>query len=110
MSIDDNLLKSIQLHAVANCGYLNYLPMFKVSNDSVPKIDGYDDIIPVEGSTVTFTHPSGLVLRGPNTATCIENEEWEPDQDISLVWANRLLLTLNSLITLAFSAQLSVYQ
>ena len=33
----------------------------------------------LEGSTVNFTCPPGLVLIGPNLATCMENGEWEPD-------------------------------
>ena len=33
----------------------------------------------VEGGNVTFTCPSGLVLTGPNTSTCMGNGEWEPD-------------------------------
>ena len=32
-----------------------------------------------EGSIFNFTCPPGLVLTGPNTTTCMENGEWEPD-------------------------------
>ena len=66
---------------IAKCGLPNLLPMCPVSycNDSVQNIEGYDDIIPVEGSTITFSCPLGLVLSGSNSATCTENGEWEPD-------------------------------
>ena len=33
----------------------------------------------VEGTSVTFSCPPGLVLTGPNTSTCMRNGEWEPD-------------------------------
>ena len=48
-------------------------------NDSIPNIEGYDDTIPVEGTTISFSCPPGLVLIGPNSATCTEDGEWEPD-------------------------------
>ena len=35
--------------------------------------------IPVEGTTVWFSCPPGLVVNGPDSATCMENGEWEPD-------------------------------
>ena len=65
--------------STANCGVPELLST--VSNDSVPNIVGYDNhnIIPVEGSIVTFSCPPGLVLNGSNSATCTENGEWEPD-------------------------------
>ena len=66
---------------VANCGHPEML--FTVRNDSdlVPKVAfvGTDDLIPVEGTTVTFSCPSGFELIGPHTATCRENGIWEPD-------------------------------
>ena len=40
---------------------------------------GYDDVLPVEGTTIKFSCPPGLVITGPNSATCTENGEWEPD-------------------------------
>ena len=33
----------------------------------------------VEGSNVTFSCPSGLILTGPSVATCMRNGKWEPD-------------------------------
>ena len=33
----------------------------------------------VEGHNVMFSCPSGLMLTGPNTSTCMGNGEWEPD-------------------------------
>ena len=53
--------------------------LFTLSNYSLPSVVGYDDIVPVEGSTVSFTCPPGLALTGPNSATCTGNGEWEPD-------------------------------
>ena len=34
--------------------------------------------MPPEGSNSAILDP-GLVLIGPNSATCMENGEWEPD-------------------------------
>ena len=48
-------------------------------NDSALKIEGCDDLIPVEGSTIRFSCPPGLELTGPDSATCTEYGEWEPD-------------------------------
>ena len=33
----------------------------------------------VEGESITFTCFPSLVLNGPNSSTCMENGEWEPD-------------------------------
>ena len=33
----------------------------------------------LKGSTLSYSCSPGLVLVGPNTATCMENGEWEPD-------------------------------
>ena len=33
----------------------------------------------IEGTIATFSCPAELVLTGPNTTTCMENGEWEPD-------------------------------
>ena len=47
--------------------------------DSQVKIMGYNNPA-VEGTNVTLSCPSGLVLTGPNDiATCMENGKWEPD-------------------------------
>ena len=60
---------------VANCGH----PELKASNDShVPNIVDYEDL-PIEGETVRFDCLPGSMLTGPNSATCSENGEWEPD-------------------------------
>ena len=50
-------------------------PMALVNNI---RIVGYNDQV-LEGDHITFTCPSGLVLNGSNTSTCIGNGEWEPD-------------------------------
>ena len=66
---------------IANCGHPEML--FSLRNDCelwpVPKVVGTDDLIPVEGTTVTFSCPSGFKLIGPHTSTCRENGIWEPD-------------------------------
>ena len=41
-------------------------------------VEGYEDQS-LEGENIMFSCPSGLVMIGPNTATCIGNGEWEPD-------------------------------
>ena len=40
---------------------------------------GYSSIVPVDGSTVTFSCPPGFVLIGSSSAACTGNGEWEPD-------------------------------
>ena len=62
---------------IANCGHPELL-LTTISKNSTPKIEAYNDL-PVEGSTVRFSCPPGLVLIGPNLATCTVNGEWEPD-------------------------------
>ena len=39
---------------------------------------GYEDPA-LEGQNITFTCASNQILIGPNTSTCMENGEWEPD-------------------------------
>ena len=48
--------------------------------DSLVRVaaDIESDIV-LGGANITFTCPAGLVLTGPNTSTCMENGEWEPD-------------------------------
>ena len=60
---------------LANCGQLSILS----GNDSVPRVEALDGILPVEGTTFTFSCPPGLALIGPNSTTCTGNGEWEPD-------------------------------
>ena len=36
----------------------------------------------LEGGTLTFSCPPGKTLIGPNTTTCMENGEWEPNMGI----------------------------
>ena len=38
---------------------------------------GYTDTV-VEGTTVTFQCPVGLVLERHSSSTCMENGKWEP--------------------------------
>jgi hypothetical protein len=53
--------------------------LLQLNNESALIIEGYDDLIPVEGSTIRFSCPSGLELTAPNSTTCTEYGEWEPD-------------------------------
>lgn len=62
---------------IANCGHPELLPT--CSADSVPQAVGYGDIIPVDGSTITFSCLPGFILVGSNSATCMENGLWKPD-------------------------------
>ena len=48
------------------------------SLDDILMITGYVEPA-MEGATVTFECPPQYVLIGPNTTTCMENGEWEPD-------------------------------
>ena len=45
--------------------------------DNSVSISGYTAPA-MEGTTVTFQCPPGLVLDGTNSSTCMENGEWEP--------------------------------
>ena len=38
----------------------------------------YDDPA-LEGDSITFICPTGAILSGPNSSTCMGNGEWEPD-------------------------------
>ena len=62
-----------------NCGH----PLLHHSQDTTifMMINDYTDTQPVvyEGTVLNFSCPPGLVLSGPNTTTCMENGEWEPD-------------------------------
>ena len=42
------------------------------------RVMGYEDPALV-GESITFTCPSGQILNGPRSSTCMENREWEPD-------------------------------
>ena len=35
----------------------------------------------IEGSSITFRCPPGLMLSGYNTSTCMRNREWKPDPE-----------------------------
>ena len=47
------------------------------TNDSIMVIDYIHPAL--EGTTVTLSCPPGLVLFGPNSTTCMDNGQWEPD-------------------------------
>ena len=66
--------------SIANCGHQDLLSNF--SNDSVPRIEGYDGL-PIEGSTVYFRCPPGLELIGPNLTICRDDGEWDPKLNLS---------------------------
>ena len=56
-----------------NCGN----PIERVSSREV--IAEIENSIAIEGAVANFSCPPGLALIGPNTTTCMENGEWEPD-------------------------------
>ena len=67
---------------IAKCERPQFMPVCTTScsTDSVPQIAGIDDDdVPVKGSTISFSCPPGLKLKGPNSATCTGNREWESD-------------------------------
>ena len=60
-----------------NCGYAE---LSTPGNDSVPMVEALGDTdLPVQGTTFTFRCPPGRALIGPNSTTCTETGEWEPD-------------------------------
>ena len=59
-----------------NCGHPGLVPR---ANKSLPRVEGYNDLPIRKGTNITFSCPPGKVLIGPNSATCTENGEWEPD-------------------------------
>ena len=62
---------------IANCGRPELL-LTHSSNDSVPRVEGYDGF-PIERSTITFSCPPEMEFTGPNSATCMDDGEWELD-------------------------------
>ena len=70
-SILPNLSKCNFVLAIQICGNPENLI------DNSVSILGYTEPA-VEGTTVTFHCPPGLVLDGANSSTCTENGEWEP--------------------------------
>ena len=46
------------------------------SDDSV-RVSSYRNPA-IEGTTITFSCPDGLILTGSNTSMCMGNGEWEP--------------------------------
>ena len=46
--------------------------------DESVRIHAYVNLA-IEGTSVTFSCPPGLVLTGPNTSMCMRNGEWEQD-------------------------------
>lgn len=66
MLIPDNII-----FTTARCGY-------PLAADNSLRITGYHS----PGATITFSCPPGKTLVGPNTTTCKENGEWEPDPQI----------------------------
>jgi hypothetical protein len=40
---------------------------------------GSQDYPHMEGQSITYTCPHGLILTGPNASVCSGNRRWEPD-------------------------------
>ena len=52
---------------------------------------GYVDPV-LEGQNIIFTCPSGQILNGSITSTCMENGEWEPDpQEVQCIGVLELI-------------------
>ena len=65
---------------IAKCNNPEMLFIYDMYNDTVPRIEDYDDMVPIlEGRTVRFTCPPGFMLTGPDSAICAGSGEWEPD-------------------------------
>ena len=50
----------------------------------------------LEGHSVTFGCPPGLIMVGSNTSTCMENGKWNPDPVNVTCKGERVYLLLNS--------------
>ena len=51
---------------------------YPLSVDNSVRVSGYEQPA-LEGSMITVSCSSGLVLIGPSTSTCMKNGKWEPD-------------------------------
>ena len=63
------------VYFIAKCSY----PELQINGSIRMKIEGSAGIPALEGTNITFSCPLDLVLTGPNSSTCMENGEWEPD-------------------------------
>ena len=59
--------------SAVNCG-----PLLRQISNNVIELMGHNQPA-IVGASATFTCPPTHVLIGPNTTTCMENGEWEPD-------------------------------
>ena len=55
---------SLEIHILSTCPYSSVV---------------YSDLYLIEGTTVDFICPPGLVLDRTMSATCMTNGEWEPE-------------------------------
>ena len=53
--------------------------MHVLSREVIAEVGYSENSIAMKGAVANFSCPPGLVLIGPNTTTCMENGEWEPD-------------------------------
>ena len=63
---------------IDNCGD----PLANVSDSTVRIVD-YSDKLTLEGTTVNFSCPSGLIIDGIKQSTCMSDGRWEPDPNES---------------------------
>ena len=73
---------NINFIIIVKCGPPVLMPVtctMICNTDAIPTVNGYDDLLPMEGSMVTFSCPPGRELVGPSSVTCTENGEWGPD-------------------------------
>ena len=65
----------------AKCDY----PILNNSNNSqIVQVMGYVNPS-LEGTTINFSCPTGQILAGPRSSTCLGNGEWEMESNISCI-------------------------
>ena len=81
-SVDSTMVSYIivQIPAYYSCLFSARCEYPLVADSSV-RIAGYLNPA-LEGTTIIFSCPPGKLLIGPDTTTCMENGEWEPNVGI----------------------------
>ena len=54
-------------------------------------IEAYEDPA-LEGENITFSCPIGLVMIGPNSATCMKSGEWKPDPSVVICTGGSIII------------------
>ena len=64
----------------AKCDY----PILNNNNSQIVQVMGYVDPS-LEGTTINFSCPTGQILAGPRSSTCLGNGEWEMESNIRCI-------------------------